>query len=671
MEVHSLLPSFIKALYFAKQDHDKELYHLLLEVYELFGRYTAPEIYIHYIVPRLKGDVDVVQYGADTQMRTIIIEFLSALLSGTKPTLVATHFIELVDVLTDTFVVDEDSSVELRLGALNVIVTLLTALKGKGMKVLESQFLMTGRLTSLKHAVSKVFRLCCVHVSEPSLNNLACEGLSLLSMLDEVAIGTPDESPEYAAHMLQLLFNREAPLLIRRIIQDDYREWQEITIDREIEWNVTATENVLLRRLLECPYKTYRLENGTVALFGDAMCAGDFMKFCCSMVDLSNASPPSSQVEFLRFFSDLLVLLLGTPALALPVGKGASPGVFDALGGNRGICPAVMLSIDASHLPLVMTSFVADSRWSSCLSSQQQRLKFVESVVLPTTVRSVEYLRAQAASVDLPLSSLAMIFDVTFNSIVQSCIAHADYPIALRLSVLTIIQQFTDILSCLSPSLIHSASNEDTHPKLLPFSRQTVSLDSDTVAVLTAVINSIPVLLELVGKVGNDEVRRKAIGVLYSMVPFVGTIECKYTYERFCAELLRLCTMYVVGGEKDESDVLELIDQIEVAALSGNSVNNHVFSTGSAPKAMVTTVRIEEMDHLHDVQNLLQYVCVLDPVVLEKSVRQSMSELCPEPQHMKDLVNRDYGEEVWEILSGLMNHCDVLQNLSTFTKNAV
>jgi len=38
MEAHSLLPSFIKALSFAREDNDRELYFTLLEVYELLGR---------------------------------------------------------------------------------------------------------------------------------------------------------------------------------------------------------------------------------------------------------------------------------------------------------------------------------------------------------------------------------------------------------------------------------------------------------------------------------------------------------------------------------------------------------------------------------------------------------------------------------------------------------
>ena len=43
MEAHTLLPAFIKALGFAREDNnnnssDRELYYTLLEVYELLGR---------------------------------------------------------------------------------------------------------------------------------------------------------------------------------------------------------------------------------------------------------------------------------------------------------------------------------------------------------------------------------------------------------------------------------------------------------------------------------------------------------------------------------------------------------------------------------------------------------------------------------------------------------
>ena len=67
MEAHSLLPSFIKALSFAREDNDRDLYFVLLEVYELLGRYMHPEAYLHYILPRLRGDPEVVRDSSTTR----------------------------------------------------------------------------------------------------------------------------------------------------------------------------------------------------------------------------------------------------------------------------------------------------------------------------------------------------------------------------------------------------------------------------------------------------------------------------------------------------------------------------------------------------------------------------------------------------------------------------
>ena len=74
MEAHVLFPMYIKALVHAKNDTDKELYNLLLEVYEMVGRYTPVEVYIQYVLPRLRGDPDVVQFGVDSSTREAALE---------------------------------------------------------------------------------------------------------------------------------------------------------------------------------------------------------------------------------------------------------------------------------------------------------------------------------------------------------------------------------------------------------------------------------------------------------------------------------------------------------------------------------------------------------------------------------------------------------------------
>ncbi len=105
MEAGELFPAFIKALRFARDDKDDALHALLLEVFELFGRYVAPETYIYYVLPRLLGDPSVVQFGVDAQTRITVVQFLQAMLEGSKPSLVAPHFSDLVAALADPYVI--------------------------------------------------------------------------------------------------------------------------------------------------------------------------------------------------------------------------------------------------------------------------------------------------------------------------------------------------------------------------------------------------------------------------------------------------------------------------------------------------------------------------------------------------------------------------------------
>ncbi len=157
MEAHALLPAFLKALGFATDQYasDKELKKILLDTYELVGRFMLPEVYVHYILPRLTGDPSVVQFGVDVSTRVTVLEFLGALLTGSQPREIAPQFEIIVSALTDPFVVAQDS-VKTLSAALDVMQVLLQAMVGKGQAAVEAHFLNTGRLTSLQGAVGKV-----------------------------------------------------------------------------------------------------------------------------------------------------------------------------------------------------------------------------------------------------------------------------------------------------------------------------------------------------------------------------------------------------------------------------------------------------------------------------------------------------------------------------------
>ena len=45
-------------------------------IYYNIGRYVSPDAYIHYILPRLRGDKEVTSFGADTDIRITVMECL-------------------------------------------------------------------------------------------------------------------------------------------------------------------------------------------------------------------------------------------------------------------------------------------------------------------------------------------------------------------------------------------------------------------------------------------------------------------------------------------------------------------------------------------------------------------------------------------------------------------
>lgn len=190
MEVHTLLPAYANALYYANQDTDKELKGILMDVFELVGRYTFPEVYVHYILPRLRGDSDVVQFGTDAPMRVAVMQLLQALISGSRPSQLLAHFTDLAVTLTDPFVIDSEST-PLQEAAADVLLTLLECLQGKGKAAVEAHFLNTGRLTSLRTATNKLFRFFLETLTSPvpSLSSKGSRGLVLLAEFETSPVG--------------------------------------------------------------------------------------------------------------------------------------------------------------------------------------------------------------------------------------------------------------------------------------------------------------------------------------------------------------------------------------------------------------------------------------------------------------------------------------------------
>lgn len=68
IEAANLFPALLKALLYTKyEEGDIAVYEELLEAAELLGRYIHPDVYMHYLIPRLRGDLDIIgDSGMDT-----------------------------------------------------------------------------------------------------------------------------------------------------------------------------------------------------------------------------------------------------------------------------------------------------------------------------------------------------------------------------------------------------------------------------------------------------------------------------------------------------------------------------------------------------------------------------------------------------------------------------
>jgi hypothetical protein len=157
MEAHVILPAYIKALGFARSDDDKELGAVLTEIFTLTGRYVVPEVYVHYILPRLTGDPKVVQFGVDAKAREEVLSVLSSLLQGSTAKEIAPHFGAIVAALTDPFVIDTTSH-RTHEAAAGLLLVLLQRMVGRGKTAVEAHYLATGRLTSLRGTVVSSFK---------------------------------------------------------------------------------------------------------------------------------------------------------------------------------------------------------------------------------------------------------------------------------------------------------------------------------------------------------------------------------------------------------------------------------------------------------------------------------------------------------------------------------
>lgn len=251
MEAHTLIPSFIKALGFSREDGDRTLHGILLQVYELVGRYLLPETYVHYILPRLVGDAAVTQFGVDAATRISVMEFLGAVLSGSRSSELIPHFEALADALTDPFVISPDSHA-LVAAAMDVMNQMLKSMRGKGNAAIQAHFLATGRLTSLKGTVAKCFAWYLGHLNNGALCEQATDGLIALSLIDS------DSGGGDVGGSLKVLFDSYSHRILTSVAAETYP--------------IDDTSHSILALLAECPFHSLQSQENSLEFTIDFLC---------------------------------------------------------------------------------------------------------------------------------------------------------------------------------------------------------------------------------------------------------------------------------------------------------------------------------------------------------------------------------------------------------------
>lgn len=441
MESHAVLPMFVKAIGFATADKDLELKALLLETVELLGRFMSPDIYIHFILPRLMGDVEVVQFGVDASTRISVLEMLQQLVIGTKPSQLPQHIPALVAALVDPFVIDPDS-ISVRSAGLNLVLVLLQAVAGGSnaaatVSAVEAHFMTTGRLSSLQKTIRSIFCRLVVDLTDPSFTERASQALILLASLEGGKFSSENEFLK-----LQYLFSQHAAPVVRALIADSFEKFSDSSLPN---WSSSDKNTILLMcRLLECPWHCIQADPTTFASVCRHLCSA---VWGATVVRGSGSGASCSDNEVLSLLINAaIVTIRPVAAISLLCGESlGAPKAYRHLAGASFTIPKERLreSFELCSIPkaenciytndssedsgtlssLLLESFVINSSWAPSipLSSvadavsdkvydlQRRRLIFATLMLGITENSNIEFGDTHTKLVELPQSFISEI----------------------------------------------------------------------------------------------------------------------------------------------------------------------------------------------------------------------------------------------------------------------
>jgi len=533
MEMHKLLPSYIKALQYARDDGDKELEAVLCEVYELAGRYTAPDSYIHYILPRLCGDVEVTQFGIDATTRCCVIDVLKCFVDGSKNSLIPPYLSEIVDAIVDPYVIDPTSEL-LHGSALRLMVMVLSKVQGKGLAMTAAHFQSTGRLKNMKDTIHKAFRFIFHALSVPDLNAQATDALTLLSNLDSES--------HIIAQGVQGLLLKQIPTLVNSLIDpllvsdssatnDDIEDIDgdvRVNVDLDDIFELDSPETRLLELSLLCPL--YPLQGSKVSsshLFTHTLSfliavtstlTRSMMSSVSSSsgIQITSSLPPSEDPStLLKKYADYMIYALDpfmAAAASESIDDSASSKFFGVLCSREAVAPPVVSALEESRtvlkdfFPSIISTFVTPAAWSKDVALQQKRLSVLSSLLQVLMITSDTSSEEKQELLNPVLKSL---MDTVFKSALSP-----STPLEIRL---TAADLFKSVLSIYY----------DDSRRLVSYAKQALVPDSSggsqesSSEIKQAILAALNVIMSVMLDDSNDAIRIVSLESLMHVISFV------------------------------------------------------------------------------------------------------------------------------------------------------
>jgi len=179
-DINVLVPELCTA-FKSLDSGESEVFSVLSECCELLGRFIAPDSYVPFLLPRLRGELAVLPTGIDASGRALVLLLGKLFIRGSSPKELVKHAEQLAEALTDDVILTS-SLHDLKSRALEACGSLVKALAQSGSS-LEAHYLATGRLAHKTRLIESLIYGLLIWRSDPALS---CEADDIFVQLASV-----------------------------------------------------------------------------------------------------------------------------------------------------------------------------------------------------------------------------------------------------------------------------------------------------------------------------------------------------------------------------------------------------------------------------------------------------------------------------------------------------